>query len=145
MSKHFMAIMTSLIAALISGCTTVLYPGTLTIGGGATYATKKIPPVCFWDKMDSRHGSISQRSFSRTCTETYNLGELTCTRTWRESWARQDAPGSKNDVRSSSYHSSQPRCVPRPAPRYTPTPRSWTQPQGMPLFQQAPAPRVIPA
>lgn len=123
MNSRFTSMILTALATLVllSGC-----GGTLVIGGKPTYAQNKTPALCSWNQSDSRYGGTKQQSFSQTCTETYELGDMLCTRTWTEAQASQNAPGSWNDGRSKSYSSSQPYCVLKPVPPPAPKPPSLT-------------------
>ncbi len=109
--NRFIIGLATLASLVLTGC-----GGTLVIGGKPTYAQNRTPAVCSWNQSDSRYGGTKQQAYSQTCTETYDLGDLRCTRTWSQSNATQNAPGTQYDGRSSSYNSSQPYCVQKPQP-----------------------------
>ncbi len=108
-----------------TGCTTIIHTGELKVGGGATFATNKTRPVCSFSQYNSQGGGNKYQSQSQTCNESYDLGDLRCTRTWTQS---SSADGKNSN---SSYASSQPYCVAKPpapvqpkaAPEVPPTKR----------------------
>jgi hypothetical protein len=115
MARIFTAFALAILALLNTACVTLqttVNPGKLQIGFEPTWATNKSKPVCGWNESNYRSGGTKSHSSSQSCTESYELGDMLCTRSWQQNYQVVNAPGKQNDSQSSGYSTSQPSCRP---------------------------------